>query len=40
MAISKKTGRVIKEKSAMQKFKSNLKRKHNKAMGIRKKKKK
>ena len=40
MPINKKTGRVVKQKTTSQKLKASMTRKHNKAMGIRKKKKK
>ena len=40
MPINKKTGRIVKPKSLMQKFKANLTRKHNKAFGIKRRKKK
>ena len=40
MPINKKTGRAVKPKSSMQKFKANLTRKHNKAFGIKRRKKK
>lgn len=40
MPINKKTGKVIKPKSAMQKLKAAMTRRHNKAFGIKRKKKK
>lgn len=40
MPINKKTGRVVKPKSVSQKLKASMTRKHNKAMGIKKKKRK
>lgn len=40
MPINKKTGRVVKPKSPMQKFRANQTRKHNLAFGITKPRKK
>lgn len=40
MPINKKTGRVVRQKSTTQKLKAAMTRKHNKAFGIKKKKKK
>ena len=40
MAINKKTGRIVRPKSSMQKLKANMTRKHNLAFGITKPRKK